>query len=231
MIALIPARAGSQRLPGKNLRPLAGHPLLAYAIVTAQRAHSVSRVIVSTEDDEIAGVAVGYGAEVIERTPIYADHDSPDIDWVREVVVEAHAEHYALLRCTSPFRTSETIERAHRRFLEARCDSLRAVELVEQHPGKMWWYLSSQRMVPLHPAWEGWSRPTQTLPPIYIQNASLEIFHRDTILKLGTLSGHDVCPFVCPPPEGYDLNTMKDWAYAERMVASGAWSLPALEDN
>src|SRR5919202_315422 len=82
-VALIPARAGSERVPGKNIRPLAGHPLLAYAIATARHADIFDRVVVSTDSEEIADVARHYGADVpFLRPPELATSTSPDIEWI-----------------------------------------------------------------------------------------------------------------------------------------------------
>lgn len=231
MIALIPARAGSVRVPGKNIRPLGGHPLIAYSIHAATRAPCIRGVSVSTDSDEIAAIAMRYGASVITRRPAHATATSPDLEWVREAIVAADSDRYALLRPTSPFRTSETIQRAYDLFQRSDADSLRAVEPVRQHPGKVWVVRSARRMVPLMPSWDGHSQPTATLPPVYVQNASLEMFHRRTILTLGCLSGHDICPFFTEGAEGIDINTEDDWSYAEFLVSSGRATLPTLDDS
>jgi CMP-N,N'-diacetyllegionaminic acid synthase len=83
-VALIPARGGSERIPGKNVRELAGHPLIAYSIATAHQCDAFDRVIVSTDSEEIAAVATAYGAEAPAlRPPEMASSTSPDIEWVR----------------------------------------------------------------------------------------------------------------------------------------------------
>lgn len=230
MIALIPARAGSRRVPGKNTRLLAGHPLVAYSIAIARQVPEVTRVIVSSEDEKTGTIAEDYGAEWDRRDPKHAAHDSPDIDWIRPIVAENPTREYCLLRPTSPFRDVETIRQAYLKFRTSGADSLRTVEPCSQHPGKMWHLLSAQRMVPLMPHWGGWSRPTQTLPAVYVQNASLEIFTRECILALGSLSGFTICPWVQPPPFGFDINTEADWAYAEAMAA-GSWALPTFDES
>ena len=82
-VALIPARAGSKRVPGKNIRPLAGHPLLAYTIAAAPRQRRVRRGVVSTDSDDFAEIARHYGAEVPFLRPAEMAGDlSPDIEWV-----------------------------------------------------------------------------------------------------------------------------------------------------
>src|SRR5947207_2682992 len=140
-VALIPARAGSQRVPGKNVKPLAGHPLIAYTIAAAVESRLFDDVVVSTDSQEIADIAVEYGAEA----PELATATSPDIEWVRHTLrlLAGGGRSYdlfSLLRPTSPFRRAETIRRAFDRLMAwgDEADSIRAVELCRQHPGKMW---------------------------------------------------------------------------------------------
>ena len=106
-VALIGARAGSQRVPGKNVRVLAGHPLLAYAIVTARQAGVFERVVVSTDSEQIAEVARWYGADTPFLRPAeFATATSPDIEWIR-YTLERLPERYdvfAIVRATNPFR-------------------------------------------------------------------------------------------------------------------------------
>ena len=155
IFALIPARSGSKRIQGKNIRPLHGHPLLAYTVAAALESGIFARVLVSTESEEIAEIARHYGAEVpFLRSQALAGDLSPDIDWVRDLLVRLQAEGpicdcFSLLRPTSPFRQAATIRRAWAQFLAAAgVDSLRAVERCKQHPGKMW-LLEGNLMKPL----------------------------------------------------------------------------------
>ena len=145
VVALIPARSGSKRLAHKNVRPLGEHPVIAYTIAAAVASKVFDAVIVSTDSEAYADIARHYGAETPFLRPAEASGDrSPDIDWVSLTIdrLDASGRRYdafSLLRPTSPFRKPETIQRAWRQFLAAEgADSLRAVEPVEQHPGKMW---------------------------------------------------------------------------------------------
>ena len=142
VIGFVPARAGSERVPGKNVRPLAGHPLLAYAIETALQSGVFARIVVSTDSEEIADVARWYGADVPFLRPAeYATATSPDIEWLEHTLGELPERYdvFALVRCTNPFRGPDAIRRGLDQLLATpEADSLRAVELVKQHPGKMW---------------------------------------------------------------------------------------------
>ncbi|HEY6076707.1 MAG TPA: acylneuraminate cytidylyltransferase family protein, partial [Gaiella sp.] len=141
-VAFVPARAGSERVPHKNIRLLAGHPLLAYAIATALQSETFERVVVSTDSEEIADVARWYGADVPFLRPAeYATSTSPDIEWLAYTLeqLDERYEVFALIRATNPFRGPETVRRGFEQLLAtSEADSLRAVELVKQHPGKMW---------------------------------------------------------------------------------------------
>lgn len=235
MIALIPARGGSVRVPGKNIRPLAGHPLLAYTISAASDSGLFSRVLVSTDCRETADVARHYGAEVVDRPAHLATGTYPvtDRDWMRHVFATTDArEAWALLRPTSPFRTSATITRAFQTWLDSGAESLRAVQPVRQHPGKMW-VRQGDIIVPLLPwthengaPWH--SSPTQSLPEVYVQNASLEMGYAANILTRDSLTGHSVAPFLTDGYEGFDINTEDDWHGAIHLLAAGEATLPTV---
>ena len=133
-VALIPARQGSKRVPGKNIRLLKGHPMLAYTIAPAIQSGVFDAVIVSTDSEETAAIARHYGAEVpFLRPDVFATDTSPDIEWVdytlRALQTRSRRwDAFSLLRPTSPFRTAATMQRAWQLFAsEPGVDSLRAV--------------------------------------------------------------------------------------------------------
>ena len=251
IVGLIPARGGSKRVPGKNVRTLGGHPMLAYTIAAAADSGIFDGVLVSTDSEEVAAVARHYGAEVpFLRPAALATDTSPDIEWLEYTLEELRArgrtwDCFSLLRPTSPFRTADTIRRAWARFTAQQgVDSLRAVEKCAQHPGKMW-IVRGDRMVPLLPFWteprsgdvspkprsgEGgqpWhSTPYQALPPVYVQNASLEIAWTRLVRERRTIAGDVLVPFVTEGYEGFDINDEYDWMVAEQLLANGKVTLP-----
>jgi CMP-N-acetylneuraminic acid synthetase len=251
-IALIPARQGSKRVPGKNVRLLRGHPTLAYTIVPALESGVFESVIVSTDSEEIADIARHYGAEVpFLRPAALASDTSPDIEWLEYTLGELRRQGrtwdcFSLLRPTSPFRTRATIDRAWRHFVaQEGVDSLRAVERCAQHPGKMW-IVRGERMFPLLPfglaapkpgqggapgsggapeqPWH--STPYQALPVVYVQNASLEIAWSRVVFERRTIAGDVLTPFLTEGYEGFDINDPCDWMVAERLLADGSVQLP-----
>lgn len=237
IVALIPARAGSKRVVKKNIRRLGGHPLIAYTIASALESAVFDAVMVSTDSEDIAEIARHYGAEVPFLRPAeYAADRSPDIEWLSHMLGRLRddgrlSDCFGLLRPTSPFRTAATLQRAWSEFRAeaADVDSLRAVEKTRLHPGKMW-LIQGRRMTPAvteigdarspeSPPWH--STPYQALPPVYSQNASLEMAWSRVVLEDGSIAGTTIMPFVSEAWEGFDINDEIDWLVAEELIRRG----------
>ena len=242
IVALIPARAGSKRVPGKNTRLLAGHPLIAYTIAAAQESGVFSRVLVSTDSREVVGLCDAHGWDVCIRSGVTGD-DEPDIVWVRDAMtyVGPQFDAFAILRPTSPFRSAAHIRQAYARFCELgqSIDSLRAVRRVREHPCKMWVINGLNQLmsrivtgsdfigddgsfVPSH------SRPTHGLWPYFVQTSSLEIAWTRVLHDTGTISGTRIAPWIVEDANGFSIDTPADWREAEGLIASGAATLPPL---
>lgn len=241
IVALIPARAGSKRVPDKNIRLLAGHPLMAYSISAALQSRIFSAVIVSTDSRRYAEIAGYYGAEVPFMRPAeFAGDSSPDIEWVTHTIDQLSKDGreydcFSILRPTSPFRLPETIRRAWQTFIaQEGVDSLRAVEKCSQHPGKMW-VVRGNRMVPLlpfGPARQPWhSSQYPTLPEIYVQNASLEIAKASVVFEDKTIAGNVLIPFFTLNYEGFDVNSNYDWDLAEYLLKNNQARLPVVSQS
>jgi CMP-N,N'-diacetyllegionaminic acid synthase len=237
-VALIPARSGSERVPQKNVRELAGHPLIAYTIAAAQSAGVFDAVIVSTDSPEIAAVAESYGAEIPGLRPAeMATSTSPDIEWIRHTIAALEAdgrryEIFSLLRPTSPFRGPDVIRRAFDQLvaLGDRADSLRAVRLCHEHPGKMW-VVDGELMHPLLDQPDGvpyHSRQYASLPTVYVQDSSIEIAWRRAVTEHDSIAGERVAPFFTEEPEGFSIDYPDDWRQAEEIIAANPDLLPAV---
>jgi N-acylneuraminate cytidylyltransferase len=236
IVALIPARAGSKRVADKNIRLLAGHPLIAYTIAAAIQSEVFSDVIVSTDSEKYAEMARYYGAEVPFLRPSELAGDvSPDIEWLQYTLkrlqkIGREYDCFSILRPTSPFRQPDTIQRAWQAFLaEDGVDSLRAVEKCQQHPGKMW-IIRGKRMtplLPLSPPEQPWhSSQYQSLPEVYVQNASLEFAWTRVVTEQRTIAGTVLMPFITKDYEGFDVNSPYDWELAENLAAKEQVELP-----
>jgi N-acylneuraminate cytidylyltransferase len=206
VMALIPARGGSKSVPRKNLLQIAGRPLIAYSIQHALDCPSINRVVVSTDDDEIAEVARRYGAEVPFKRPADAASDTATdfqvfrhaLNWLaeREGYVPELVVH---LRPTGPVREVPLIERAVQLMLQnPDADALRSVGTAEQTPYKMWRiedsFLRPLIELPGYP--EAHSMPRQKLPAAYWQNGYVDIVRPRTIIELESMTGAVVLPFV-----------------------------------
>ena len=238
-IALIPARQGSLRLPGKNVKLLNGIPLIAFSIHSAINSGLFDEVIVSTDSAEIAAIAKDWGASVPDLRPAeFSTSTSTDLEWVMHAVKHLVSAPLELIDCitilrpTSPLRTALTIKNAMKAFKSNPwAESLRAMEITQVHPGKMWRvnndmeaspYLDqSNEPIPSH------NRPTQSLEVLWVQNASLEITHLNDLLKSNSISGTRVMAYEMPGFEGFDLNTPLDWKLLECL----AQELPSIIPN
>lgn len=239
-VALVPARSGSTRVKDKNIRPLGGHPVLAYSVCAARQSGVFDVVVLCTDSDAYAAIGRHYGAEVPFLRPAeISGATSPDIEWVEMALTElaVHGRRFdafSILRPTSPFRKAVTIRRAWDRFVAAgdTVDSLRAVEKCGQHPGKMW-VVRGDRMLPLlpyGPAEQPWhSSQYAALPTVYVQNASLEIAWSRVVTETRTIAGTTLLPFFTEDDEGLDINTSEDWFFVNHLLDTGAARLPDLD--
>jgi CMP-N,N'-diacetyllegionaminic acid synthase len=232
-VALIPARAGSKRVPAKNIADLAGHPLIAYSIAAARQSGLFTDVLVSTDSGQIAQVAERYGATVPGLRPTaISGSTSPDILWVQHVLDGRDEALFAILRPTSPFRTAATIRRAWDQLhAVAGADSIRAVRKVREHPGKMW-RIEGDVMVPFMEQRPGevptHSRQTAALPEVYVQDSSLEIAYT-RIVAGGEIAGGTVVPFLTDGVEGLSIDYPDELDAARRLAAADPGLLPAID--
>jgi CMP-N,N'-diacetyllegionaminic acid synthase len=225
VVALIPARAGSKRIADKNIALLNEHPLIAYTICAARKSGVFGAVLVSTDSDRYAAIARHYGADVPGLRPVEFSGELADGGQSYDA--------FSLLRPTSPCRKPETIRRAWTQFLEERdADSLRAVEKCEQHPGKMW-VIDGTRMRPFAPQGPGpapyHSMQYAALPPVYVQNASLEIAWTRVPLEMDSIAGEVLTPFLTERDEGFDVNRPRDWRLLEMALERGEATLPEVD--
>jgi N-acylneuraminate cytidylyltransferase len=230
VLSLIPARGGSKGIPRKNIRDFAGAPLIAYSIAAGLRAQSVTRVIVSTDDEEIAEVARAWGAEVPFLRPAeLAEDQTPDypvfrqaLDWLAEH--EGYRPEVAVqLRPTSPVRPNSCVDDAVTLLLaHPEADCVRGVVPAGQNPYKMWAIdTESGQMRPLLSlpgVPEPYNAPRQALPPTYWQTGHIDAIRTRTILEKGSLTGEVILPLVIDPRYTVDIDTPADWERYERLM-------------
>jgi CMP-N,N'-diacetyllegionaminic acid synthase len=210
VLALIPARGGSKGIPRKNLVPVNGKPLIAHTIELAKRCKTIDRVIVSTEDAEIAAVAKKFGAEVPFTRPMELAGDfSTDLEvfhhaltWLKKN--EAYEPELVVqLRATGPVRRAELIDQAVAMMKkDPSADSLRAVSPALQTPYKMW-RLDGPALSPLltlEGEAEPYNLPRQKLPQVYWQNGYVDILRPRVVLEKNQMNGAKILGLVVDEP-------------------------------
>ncbi len=234
VLALIPARGGSKGIPRKNIRDFAGYPLVAWSIAAGSQARTVRRVVVSTDDEEIAAVAREYGAETPFLRPAELARDkTPDLPvfehalkWLEDI--EGYKPDIVVqLRPTSPIRPRDCVDHAVSILREhPRADCVRGVVPAGQNPHKMWRIPRSDGpMTPLLEVPgipEPYNAPRQILPPVYWQTGHVDAIRISTISKKHSLTGDRIFPLVLDPRYTVDIDTLADWAKYEAIVYSGA---------
>lgn len=231
VLALIPARGGSKSIPQKNIRAFAGYPLIAYSIAAGLAASNVDRVIVSTDDEEIATLSQRYGAEIPFLRPAkYSQDDTPDLP-VFKHALEWLAEHDAYrpdivvqLRPTSPFRRVSHIDGAVEMLISRpEADAVRTVCVPFQNPFKMWRIDSHGIMRPLMKTdyLEPYNMPRQALPEVYWQTGYVDAAWSKTVLQKDSMTGEKILPLIIGAEEWVDIDSSDDWRRAERLLESG----------
>lgn len=242
VLAIVPARGGSKGLPRKNLRLLAGKPLVAHAVEAGRRAKLVQRVLCSTDDQEIAAAAREAGAEtpflrpaalagdVTEDWSVFehalrwlADHEG----WAPDVVVN--------LRPTSPLRRASHVDAAIRVLHSTGADSVKSVCVARQHPHKMWvrngddeTLLSPFLQTPFRIE-RGPDVPRAELQTVYWQNGVVDVTRRSVILEQGVMIGRRVAGLITEPEDSVDVDGPLDLALAEVLMRARLGYLPGMD--
>lgn len=233
ILALIPARGGSKGIHRKNIRSFAGYPLLAWSIAAAKQSKSVTRIIVSTDDEEITAIAREWGAETPFLRPAELAHDKTTdlpvfehaLKWMQEME-GYHPEIMVQLRPTSPIRPKSMVDDAIRILLNHKdADCVRGVVPAAQNPFKMWRFNGEEK--PLNPLLEvegitePYNAPRQVLPPVYWQTGHIDAIRTATITHKKSLTGDVVYPLLIDPKYAVDIDMLADWAKYEALVYTG----------
>jgi CMP-N,N'-diacetyllegionaminic acid synthase len=223
MIAIIPARGGSKGVPRKNIRLLNGRPLIAYSIAAAQGARSVDRIVVSTDDIEIARISRDLGAEVRMRPAALAADDTPTRDVLHHLVTEMETEGYRsdavlTLQPTSPLRTAQHIDEAAALFAaDPHADSLVSCFAVPHvfHPRSVMRKDEAGYLVPFIDE----TQPTrrQDKEPVFARNGAAVYITRTARLK-DYIFGGRLIAYMMDTDASVDIDTLDDFAVAERLL-------------
>lgn len=221
MIAIIPARGGSKGLPGKNVRPLNGKPLIAYAIEEALKAKHIDRVIISTDDEEIARVAVQYGAELpfMRPTELASDTAQAIDNYIYtigrlEEEGKEQIDAFVVLQPTSPLRIAEDIDGAVGLFLEKGADSVISY-CPEAHPVTWHKYLDEEgRFVNI---FDDNIQNRQANRVSYYPNGAVYVF-RTSMIRNRKYYTDSSYAFIMPRTRSVDIDFIEDFEYAEFLL-------------
>lgn len=226
ILCVIPARGGSKSIPRKNISLLNGRPLIDYSIKYANKCPIINKVIVSTDDREIANIALNCGAEIPFMRPDYiatdATQDYPVIKHALDYFdsIKEYYDIFVLLRPTSPLRPDGLIEKALEIIKQnPSASSVRSVAVATEHPYRMWVKngKSIQGLLESNELNEPYNLPRQILPEYFFQTGDIEVVTRETLLN-GSISGQNVMPLVIEN-NFIDIDNTQDLMAAEIRLA------------
>lgn len=227
VLGIIPARAGSKRLPRKNLRPLGGRPLVDWVLRAARAARALDRLVLSSDDEEVLTLARAHDPALpLQRPPELASDASPALDYVQHALrtLEAGGDRFdavAIIQPSSPFTRAGDIDGTVALLRRSGADS--AVSVVELdhaiHPVKLK-RLDGDRLLPYLEEERG-RMAAQELPRLFVRNGSVYVSRR-AVLDGGAILGEDCRGFVMPAERSVDINTGQDLLFAEFLLERAA---------
>lgn len=219
ILAIIPARGGSKGVPRKNIKLLVGKPLIAWTIEEAKKSKYISKLILSSEDDEIINVAKEYDCEVPFKRPIeLAQDNTPGIDTILHAIEQCPGYDYIiLLQPTSPLRTSEDIDDFISYFINQNVNA--CVSVCEPSKSPYWMYQlgTSNNLIPLLKENASISR-RQDLPKAYELNGALYIANIEWIKQTKNFVTDETVAYVMPVNRSYDIDTIDDFQICEYLL-------------
>lgn len=220
VLALITARAGSKGIPRKNIKPLAGHPLIAWTIAAAKQSRYVDRLIVSSDGADIIRIAVEEGCEApFVRPAALAQDESLSIDVIEHAIacLDEDFDYLLLLQPTSPFRTANDIDRFLEYCVERNADIAVSVSKLKKHPMYMY-RIENECLVPFLDNGNMQLR-RQDMPPAYEHNGALYFAQIHRLLQIRSFNTCETIPYITEGIINLDIDTLEDWEYAE-IIAS-----------
>ncbi len=223
VFGIVPARGGSKGIPGKNLAPLGGKPLIAWTLKAAAQSHALTRLLVSTDDPQIAEAGRRWGAEVPFLRPAeLATDETPTIpvlthalEWLETQY--SPADWVVCLQPTSPFRTSEDIAAAVDLAVAHDADAVVSVAAATPHPVWTKRLLPDARLAPLVEEFPGATR-RQDLPPAYAPNGAIYLARPAVLRQLNTWYTDRTYGYCMPQERSLDIDTPWDY-YVAKLVA------------
>ena len=213
ILIIIPARGGSKRLPGKNIKQLNGKPLIAYSIEYAQKNIPNTDIIVSTDNEKIAEISKKCGAIVQKRPSFLSEDNTPTIDVLQYVIEHAYSQYdfVVLLQATNPLRPNDLFQKAWSFFLDTNIQSLFTVSLNHHKLGR----INNGSFIPTT---YNFGQRSQDLTPLYYENGLMYI-SSVSLIKKGILMDESSVPMIVNPTySSVDIDTELDWKWAEFLI-------------
>ena len=221
VVGIIPARGGSRRIPLKNIKPLAGKPLITYMISSALNSKRLERVIISTDHDEIARISRQCGAEVPFKRPAALAEDVPS-ELVSQHAVEylRNKENYypdivVTLQPTTPFCTPSDIDACIETLTQTGADSAITVREIKERPEWMFKLEDGKTVSFMGILIQGETGVSQSLPPLYIPNGAVYATRVDVLMEQNLIIGRDNRAVIVPPERSVDIDEPLDFIKAE----------------
>lgn len=231
--AFVPARGGSKGVPGKNIRPLQGKPLIAYTLEAAQKASRVDSIAVSTDSPEIAKVCEEYGVPVPRLRPEPLAGDTARVQdailWELEQDPQP-SDYLLLLQPTTPFRTEQDVDEAI--ALAERWNAVSVVGFtleVTRHPGYMYRVQEENRQRPasVKPLLDiPLGTPRQDFPPMAYRNGAIYLVRTDWFMEHHSFASPDVIPYFMPEERSMNIDTEDDFKLAEWLLEQRSRDTP-----
>ncbi|OVE74955.1 hypothetical protein BVX95_00695 [archaeon D22] len=222
ILAIIPVRGGSKRIPKKNIKPLNGKPLIYYTIEQAKQSVFVNRIIVSSDDDEILKISSQYEVEVDKRPSILATDTANTVDVLIELVKRLEKQEkykpdvIVLLQATTPLRVSEDIDACIKKLIDSGSDSIDTFTRIKDHPYYAFTIDKDHNAIPLDP--KNFTKRSQDLPDLYVENGAVYVVTRDTLINEHSLYGKKHQGHVMPQKRSIDIDEEIDFELAEFFI-------------
>jgi len=227
ILGLIPARGGSKAIPGKNIKELAGKPLLNYTYEAAKNSKNISRCVLSSDNDDIIEVANRIGLEVPFKRPTnLADDKSPTLDVIKHALLffkkqNVHFDAVCLLQVTSPFKTTQFIDTAIEEFVNSGADSLISVQKVPDKFNPHWTFLKdNSNLLRIATSQSEIISRRQDLPVAFHRDGIIYLTKTEVLLNDNSMYGAKVAYIESPKEFNVNIDSEKDWNRAESMIQS-----------
>lgn len=223
ILAIIPARGGSKRLPGKNIKKISGKPMMAHAILAVKGSKYVDRVVVSTDDRKIATISQRYGAETPFLRPAELANDTvPTLPAFQHAVryfetnMKFRPDIIVIVQPTSPMVTSADVDGAIEKMVKTKTNSCFSVCEINQRPEWMYYLDNNKPRLLLKNLWE--NKRSQDLPKLGIINGSVYVVNYKTLMKKNKVRDNNTSIYIMPKERSVDIDDMHDFELAEFLM-------------